>query len=129
MRAVLGSPFPTSFNVTEAGAEEFPALIGQSVSLAVLQYPAGTTNPLPTPILALRSFFSSSMGLVHFQYDADTGKLAVAISAFGSANAGFVSIPVTLFGMGIDDDILAKSFKIDVATVESLKAALTPPRN
>ncbi|KAI9196912.1 hypothetical protein LWI28_028044 [Acer negundo] len=66
------------------------------------------------------------MGLVHFQYNADTQKPATAVSAFGSANAGTVSLPVTLFTTSIDDTILAKSFKTDVATVQALKTGLAP---
>jgi hypothetical protein len=33
-----------------------------------------------------------------------------------------------VFGTGVDDAVLAKSFKTDVATVQKLKAALTPPK-
>ena len=44
MRALLGG-FPTVFKVTKAGLAKFPALNGQSVSYAVLEFPAGTTNP------------------------------------------------------------------------------------
>lgn len=157
MRAVLGSPFPTSFNATIASAKGFPALIGQSMSLAFLQCPDGTTNPPHThprsaellflidgtlqvgfldttnklfnQTLPAGDMFIFPKGLVHLQYNADTENPAVAISAFGRANAGTMSIPVTVFGTGIDDDILAESFKTDVATVEALDAALTPPSN
>ncbi|KAL5765465.1 hypothetical protein ACOSP7_016082 [Xanthoceras sorbifolium] len=48
------------------------------------------------------------------------------ISAFGSANAGTVSLPITLFATGIDNTILAKAFKTDVATIQALKSALAP---
>ena len=44
MRALLGG-FPTVFKVTKAGLGKFPALNGQGVSYAVLEFPAGTTNP------------------------------------------------------------------------------------
>ncbi|GLU19163.1 hypothetical protein SLE2022_354270 [Rubroshorea leprosula] len=88
-----------------------------------------TTNKLFNHTLQVGDMFIFSEGSVHFQYNADRGNRAVKISAFGSANTGIVSIPVTVFGTGIDDDILAKSFKTDVATVEALKAALAPPSN
>ncbi|KAF5727534.1 germin-like protein 1 [Tripterygium wilfordii] len=65
-------------------------------------------------------------GLVHFQYNADPQKIAQAISAFGSASAGTVSLPTTLFLTNIDDNTLAKSFKTDVTTIQTLKAGLTP---
>ncbi|XVE79222.1 hypothetical protein DITRI_Ditri14bG0040400 [Diplodiscus trichospermus] len=143
---------PTNFTVTKASAVEFPALNGQSVSYAVLQFPAGstnvlhthprsaellflmagslqvgfvdTTNKLYTQTIQAGDMFLFPKGLVHFQYNADANNSAVAISAFGSANAGTVSLPKTLFATSIEDDILAKSFKIDVATVQALKSGL-----
>ncbi|KAL7202244.1 hypothetical protein ACSBR1_033839 [Camellia fascicularis] len=143
---------PPIFKVTKATMAEFPALNGQSVSMAVLQFPAGgvnpphthprsaellflvegsmevgfvdTTNKLYTQTLQAGDMFVFPKGLVHYQYNADVTKEATAISAFGSANAGTVSAPVTLFATGIDDGILAKSFKTDVATIQKLKAGL-----
>nr|ADB85399.1 putative germin-like protein subfamily [Phyllostachys edulis] len=68
-------------------------------------------------------------GLVHYQFNQGQGsKPATALSAFGSAAAGLVSVPVTVFGTDIDDAILAKSFKTDVPTIQKLKAVLTPPK-
>ena len=46
MRALLGG-FPTVFKVTKASMVEFPALNGQSVSYAILEFPTSTTNPVP----------------------------------------------------------------------------------
>ena len=54
-------------------------------------------------------------GLMHYQYNAKADQPATTISAFGSANAGTVSVPTTIFATGIDDNILAKDFKTDVA--------------
>ncbi|CAK7329208.1 unnamed protein product [Dovyalis caffra] len=154
MRALVGGPEPADFKVLKASAAEFPALIGQSVSYATLQFPAGTTNPphthprsaellflvdgslqvgfvdttnkLFTQTLQPGDMFIFPKGLVHFQYNADTQNSALAISAFGSASAGTVSLPTTLFATGIDDNILAKAFKTDVATIQALKAGLAP---
>ncbi|KAK0604051.1 hypothetical protein LWI29_011570 [Acer saccharum] len=134
--------------------DKFPALNGQSVLLAVLQFPAGTTNPphthprsaellflvdgslevgfvdttnkLFSQTLQAGDMFVFPKGLVHFQYNADAQKPAIAFSAYGSANAGTVSLPVTLFTTSIDDMILAKAFKTNVATIQALKAGLTP---
>ncbi|KAJ8568484.1 hypothetical protein K7X08_028017 [Anisodus acutangulus] len=103
-RGIFGSIIE-KFKVTKASKAEFPVLDGQSVSLAVLQFPGG--------------------GLVHYQYNSDWNKSATAVSAFGSANAGTVSLPTTLFATGIDDQILAKSFKSDVATIQKMKAGLS----
>ncbi|XP_030975030.1 germin-like protein 9-3 [Quercus lobata] len=60
-------------------------------------------------------------------YNADAQIPVAAIAAFGSANAGTVSIPNTLFTTGIDDVVLAKSFKTNTTTIEALKAGLAPP--
>ncbi|XP_031272537.1 germin-like protein 9-3 [Pistacia vera] len=154
MRALVGAPPPETFKVTKASMAEFPALNGQSVSYAVLQFPAGTTNPPHThprsaellflvkgslnvgfvdttnklfvQTLQTGDLFVFPKGLVHFQYNPDEKATATAISAFGSANAGTVSLPNTLFTTGIDDTILAKAFKTDVATIQALKAGLAP---
>ncbi|KAM3740759.1 hypothetical protein ACB098_08G122900 [Castanea mollissima] len=126
----------------------------KSVSYAVLQFPAGspnpphthprasellflvqgtlqvgfvdTTNKLFSQTLQTGDAFVFPKGLVHFQYNADPQVPALAISAFGSANAGTVSISNTLFTTGIDNNVLAKSFKMDVATIQALKAGLAP---
>ncbi|XWS51921.1 hypothetical protein CRYUN_Cryun11dG0023400 [Craigia yunnanensis] len=145
---------PTNFSVQKATMAEFPALNGQSVSYAVLQYSAGsvnpphthpraaellfltygtlevgfvdTTNKLFTQRLQAGDMFVFPKGLVHYQFNCDEKDFAIAISAFGSAAAGTVSVPSTVFATGIDDQILAKSFKTDVATIQKLKAGLAP---
>ena len=61
---------------------------------------------------------------MHFQYNADPQVPALAISAFGSANARTFSIPNTLFTTGIDNNVLVQSFKTDVATIQALNAGL-----
>ena len=48
------------------------------------------------------------------------------MSAFGSANAGTISVPTTLFTTRIDNGILATSFKTNIATIQAIKAGLTP---
>ncbi|XP_050371003.1 germin-like protein 9-3 [Argentina anserina] len=152
MRGLVGTT-PATFSVSKATSAEFPAIFGQSVSYAVLRFPSGTVNPLHThprsaELLFLvngtlevgfvdtkNNLFTQTMqtgdlfvfpkGLVHYQYNADAQNPALAISAFGSASAGTVSIPSTLFTTNIDDNVLALSLKTDVATVEKLKAGLT----
>ncbi|CAK7331971.1 unnamed protein product [Dovyalis caffra] len=141
MRALGGAPLPSAFKATKVSAAEFPALFGQSVSYGVLQFPGGTTNPPHThprsaellflvdgslQTLQGGDMFIFPKGLVHFQYNADAQNPALAISAFGSASAGTVSIPTTLFATGIDDNILAKAFMTAVATIQALKAGLAP---
>ncbi|KAM3692926.1 hypothetical protein ACJW31_08G125500 [Castanea mollissima] len=139
MCAILGG-FPTVFKVTKASLVEFHALNGQSVSYAVLEFPAGTTNPPHTHPRASELLFLTQntlqVGFVNttnklFNKTLQMGDVfvfpkAVAISAFGSANAGTVSLPNTLFTTSIDDNVLAKSFKTDIATIQALKAGLAP---
>ncbi|MER8077783.1 cupin domain-containing protein, partial [Acinetobacter pittii] len=69
-----------------------------------------TTNKLYNQTLQVGDMFIFPKGLVHFQYNADTNGTATAISAFGSANAGTISIPTNVFTTGINDVILAKGF-------------------
>ncbi|KAM6576527.1 hypothetical protein CsatB_028364 [Cannabis sativa] len=87
-----------------------------------------TANKLYTQSLQAGDIFVFPKGLVHFQYNSDPQNSAVAVSAFGSANAGTVSLPNTLFASGLDDNVLAISFKTDVDTIQKLKAGLAPPK-
>ncbi|KAF7060053.1 hypothetical protein CFC21_066878 [Triticum aestivum] len=148
-------PMPTqNFTVTKATMVEFPALNGQSVAYAMLKFPSESVNPphthpraaelllvldgalsvgfvdtagkLYTQDLAAGDMFVFPKGLVHYQSNPGQSP-AVALSAFGSSAPGTVSVPVTVFGTGVDDAVLAKSFKTDLPTVQKLKAALTPP--
>ncbi|XP_068664295.1 germin-like protein 9-3 [Aristolochia californica] len=148
-----GEP-PKTFAVVKATKTEFPALDGQSVSYAALTFPAGSINPphthprsaellflvygsldvgfvdttgkLYAQTLQAGDMFVFPKGLVHYQLNSDAKNPALALSAFGSASAGTVSIPNTLFLSGIDDNVLAMSFKTDVATIQKLKAGLAP---
>ncbi|KAK3023635.1 hypothetical protein RJ639_044754 [Escallonia herrerae] len=154
MRGIFDSPTPPNVKGTQASMVEFPALNGQSVSMAVLQFGPGginaphtrphatgllfvvegslevgfidTTNKLYTQTLQAGDMFIFPKRLIHYQYNANTSKTAMAIAAFGSANGGSVSIPATLFEDDIDDNILAKALKTDVATIKQIKAGLTP---
>lgn len=146
---------PKTFKVTKAALTEFPALNGQSVSYAVLQFPANggvnpphthprsaellflvagsldvgfvdTKNVLYTQKLQVGDIFVFPKGLVHYQYNSQPDMSAIAFSAFGSANAGTVSVPLSVFATGICDEILAKSFKTDVDTIKKIKAGLAP---
>nr|GEW44232.1 germin-like protein 9-3 [Tanacetum cinerariifolium] len=100
------------------------------------------TNGLPSALfsefqesLSVCSTLASTMGgcdifvfpkgLVHFQFNNDAKNPVVALSAFGSANAGTVSVPNSVFNSTIDSNILALSFKTDVATIQKIKAGLS----
>lgn len=150
-RVLVGpqNPNPPPFKVLKATMTEFPSLNGQSVSYASLQFQPksinpphihprsaellflvqgslqvgflDTTNKLFTQTLSTGDLFVFPKGLVHFQLNADDKAPAVAISAFGSANAGTISLPNTLFNTSISDTVLALAFKTDVPTIQNLK--------
>ncbi|KAG0470600.1 hypothetical protein HPP92_017300 [Vanilla planifolia] len=150
-QSLLGGLKDVSFKATKASQVEFPALHGQSVSYAVLQYGPNGINPphthprstelllvvqgqlsvgfvtadnkLFTQMLNQGDVFAFPKGLVHFQKNQSPKIHAVAISAFGSANPGTVSLPKTIFGSGIDNWVLAQSFKTDTNTIEKLVSA------
>ncbi|GJN34694.1 hypothetical protein PR202_gb23380 [Eleusine coracana subsp. coracana] len=155
MNMNMSMPMP-SFMATKATMMEFPALNGQSVSYAMLMFQpdsvnpththpraselllvvdgalsvgfVDTTNKLYTQDLVAGDMFVFPKGTVHWQYNKGT-KPATAFSAFGSAAAGLVSVPATVFTTNIDDTVLAKSFKTDVPTIQKLKAGLAPPKS
>ncbi|KAL7590940.1 germin-like protein 9-3 [Lactuca sativa] len=146
------NPNPKNFTVLKATMNEFPALNGQSVSYAVLQFPAAAVNPphthprsaelllvmmgtlevgfvdtknvLYNQTLQTGDMFVFPKGLVHFQYNRNHNQSAIAISAFGSANGGLLSVPKSVFTTGIDDNVLAMSFKTDVPTVQKIELGL-----
>ncbi|XP_057778659.1 germin-like protein 9-3 [Salvia miltiorrhiza] len=153
LRSFIGAN-PQNFTVFKATMAELPALNGQSVSYAALYYPPGTVNPphthprasellflvlgslevgfvntsnyLFTQTLQAGDIFVFPKGLLHYQYNAAGNKApAIALSAFGSASAGTVSIPAAVFNTSINDPILAASFKTDDGTIEKLKAGLS----
>ncbi|KAG8502738.1 hypothetical protein CXB51_000636 [Gossypium anomalum] len=145
MSSLITSDPLANFTVTKATMAEFPALNGQSVSYAVLQYLVGsvnhphthpcatellfltygmlevgfvdTTNKLFTQRLQAGDIFVFPKGLVHYQFNCAENDSAIVVLAFGSATAGTVSVPSTVLATGIDDNILAKSFKTDVYTI------------
>ncbi|KAI3835186.1 hypothetical protein MKX03_011699 [Papaver bracteatum] len=153
IRNLYATEPPPTFRLTKIGKKEFPALNGLSVSMAILDYPSSSVNPphthpgtaellfidqgsldvgfidtaytLFTQTLETGDMFIFPKGLVHFQYNNDT-ESAAAVSVFGSENARTMSVPTNVFTTDIDDEILAKSFKTDVATIQKIKASLAP---
>ncbi|CAN6557265.1 unnamed protein product [Malus baccata var. baccata] len=132
-RVLVGEAPPTAFKAMKASLAEFPTLNGQSVSYAVLQFPNGTSGEArisrggEVELKRVQGdLFVFPKGLAHFQYNADIENPALAISTFGSANAGTVSFPSTLFATGIEDNVLAVSFKTDMSTIQKLKVGLAP---
>ncbi|KAH7655175.1 Germin protein [Dioscorea alata] len=147
------TPSNVTFKVTKVTNDEFPALNGQSVSCALLQYAPGglnaphthprsaellivlqgwlkvglvdSTNKLFTQILQTGDIFVFPKGLVHFQVNLDSRYPAVALAAFGSANAGTIQLTRALFASGIDNAVLAQSFKVDSNIIQKIVSANT----
>ncbi|KAK8968546.1 Germin-like protein 9-3 [Platanthera guangdongensis] len=154
-RVISGGPSGVPFKGTKLTQDEFPALAGQSVGLSVLQFAPGpggvnpphthprsaelliviqgvlnvgfvdSTNKLFSQTLYAGDVFVFPKGLVHFQVNGDSKYPAVAISAFGSSNAGTISLPKNIFGSQIPNSVLAESFKTDAVTVGKLVSAIS----
>ena len=68
--------------------------------------------------------FVFPQGLIHFQFNPNPYKPAVAIAALSSQNPGAITIANAVFGSKpmISDDVLAKSFQVEKNTVDWLQA-------
>ncbi|EOY12508.1 Uncharacterized protein TCM_030995 [Theobroma cacao] len=97
-------------------AELLSSLLMEALRLVLLTQLASFTPKLSR--LRLSSCFLNGTSLT-FRIN-----LTMAVSGFGSANAGTVAIPSTVFATGIDDDILAKGFKTDFTSIQKIKAGL-----
>ncbi|KAI3706046.1 hypothetical protein L1987_76299 [Smallanthus sonchifolius] len=152
MRQLVGGEYPTKFRALKVSMNEFSTLCGQSVSYAILEFPAGSINPvrihpraselmflvsgslqvgfvdtsntLFKQSLGIGDVFVFPKGLVHFQYNNDTKEPALAISAFGSANAGTQLIPTSVFNTSIFEGILDASFHATRATIRRIEDGL-----
>ncbi|KAL3683819.1 hypothetical protein R1sor_001841 [Riccia sorocarpa] len=133
---------------------EFPALTGLGVGVTLLEYRPKTVNPphthprgtellfvlsgsldvgvvdsankLYSATISKGDLFVFPQGLVHFQINKSAKKPARAISAFGSSNAGTISLPRNVFGSGIDDAVLLSAFQITADELKALKAPFQP---
>ncbi|MFS7957493.1 putative germin, rmlC-like cupin domain superfamily, rmlC-like jelly roll [Helianthus anomalus] len=153
VRSIVNTTYPSKFTVIKASLKEFPGLLGQSVSYAILQFPVGSLNPLhihprATELLFViagslqvgfvdttNTLFSQKLetgdmfvfpkGLVHYQYNNANGtEPALAVSAFGSASAGTQSIANSVFNSTIYEGILAESFKTSADVIEKIESGL-----
>ncbi|KAI7733423.1 hypothetical protein M8C21_005172 [Ambrosia artemisiifolia] len=152
MRQLVGGEYPTTFKALKVSMNEFPTLNGQSVSYAILEFPVGSINPvhihpraselmflvsgslqvgfvdtsnkLYKQSLQVGDIFVFPKGLLHFQYNNDTKEPALAISAFGSANAGTQSIPTSVFNTSIFGGILDASFHATRTTIRKIEHGL-----
>ncbi|BBN10088.1 protein MpCupin63 [Marchantia polymorpha subsp. ruderalis] len=148
------SAMPSTFGAQKVTQIEFPALTGLGVGVTLLEYKPNTLNPPHTHprgteliyVMAGRldvglidsanklysaqlqkgDLFVFPQGLVHFQINMSKKQTVRAISAFGSSNAGTISLPRNIFGSGIEDEVLLQAFKITSAELMMLKAPFMP---
>ncbi|KAL6601522.1 hypothetical protein ACP70R_044742 [Stipagrostis hirtigluma subsp. patula] len=81
-----------------------------------------TANRLCNQELAAGDMFIFPKGTVHWQFNWGA-RTATALSAFGSAAPGRLSLLVTAFGTDIDVAMLAKSFKTDAPTTQKTRSS------
>ncbi|KAA8516369.1 hypothetical protein F0562_016662 [Nyssa sinensis] len=147
-----GAPSSTTgLGHKSVSVKDFPALNGLGVSLELLEFAPGAVNvPHTHPrggeivfvvdgsvtvgtvdsngklyknVLQKGDVFVFPKGLPHYQANFDKNNKAVVVSAFGSSNAGTVSLPKNLFGSSIPDEVLTKAFKISADTIQQLRTA------
>jgi quercetin dioxygenase-like cupin family protein len=141
-------------NVTLINVMRIPGLNTLGISLARIDYaPLGEnpphTHPRATEILTVlegtlyvgfvtsnpeNKFLSKELkegdvfvfpqGLIHFQFNPNPYKPAVALAALSSQNPGTITIANAVFGSKpmISDDVLAKAFQVEKNTVDWLQA-------
>jgi len=85
-----------------------------------------TSNPnqLFAKVLNKGDVFVFPQGLIHFQFNPDHYKPAVAIAGLSSQNPGVITIANAVFGSKppISDDVLAKAFQVEKGTIDWLQA-------
>lgn len=79
-----------------------------------------TTNKFFTKVLQVGDVFVFPRGLVHYQINL-SNKPATVFVGFSSSNPGTVSLPPTLFGSGIPDNVHIAAFKVDQHVVNKLQ--------
>ncbi|KAF5808149.1 hypothetical protein HanRHA438_Chr04g0153701 [Helianthus annuus] len=85
-----------------------------------------TSNPenrLITQVLEKGDVFVFPQGLIHFQKNIGNG-YALAIAGLSSQNPGVITIANAVFGSnpGIDVDVLAKAFQVDIKVVQQIQS-------
>lgn len=86
-----------------------------------------TSNPdnrLLSKVLNKGDVFVFPEVLIHFQFNPNPHKPAVAIAALSSQNPGVITIANAVFGSNppISDDILMKAFQVDKKIIDLLQA-------
>jgi hypothetical protein len=86
-----------------------------------------TSNPenkFLSKVLNKGDVFVFPVGLIHFQFNPNPHKPAVAIATLSSQNPGAITIANAVFGSKplISDDVLAKAFQVEKNTIDWLQA-------
>ncbi|KAF8397391.1 hypothetical protein HHK36_016304 [Tetracentron sinense] len=143
-----GAPSNNGLGRKTVTVRDFPALNGMGVSMELLEFAPGAVNvPHTHPrggeiffvvegaltvgttdtngklyknVLQKGDVFVFPKGLPHYQANFDKTNKATVVSAFGSSNAGTVSLPKNLFGSNIPNQVLTKAFKISADTLQQL---------
>ncbi|CAM0880294.1 unnamed protein product [Alopecurus aequalis] len=110
-------------NVTLINVMRIPGLNTLGISLGRIDY-APSENKFLSKVLNKGDVFVFPEGLIHFQFNPNPYKPAVAIAALSSQNPGAITIANAVFGSKptISDDVLAKAFQVDKKTVDWLQA-------
>jgi quercetin dioxygenase-like cupin family protein len=82
------------------------------------------SNTLFAKVLNKGDVFVFPEGLIHFQFNPNHDKPAVAIAALSSQNPGVITIANAVFGSKppISDFVLAKAFQVEKGTIDWLQA-------
>ncbi|CAI9783496.1 unnamed protein product [Fraxinus pennsylvanica] len=80
-------------------------------------------NKLFMKVVKKGDVFTFPFGLIHFQQNVGDGN-AVTIAFLSSQNPGVIPIANTVFGSNpsINDDLLAKAFRVDKSIIRNLKS-------
>ncbi|CAI0545755.1 unnamed protein product [Linum tenue] len=113
--------------VTPVFAAQLPGLNTLGISMGSLEVGFVTSNPNNrhfTKTLYKGDVFVFPSNTIHYQRNTNWKAPAVAIAALSSQNPGATTIANAVFGSqpGISADILAKSFSLDVATVNFMQS-------
>jgi quercetin dioxygenase-like cupin family protein len=82
-------------------------------------------NKLYAKILQKGDVMVFPKGLVHFQMNVGS-RPVVIVGTFNNQNPGLEKLPFTLFGSGINDELLQKAFQLSKKEVKYLKAKFGP---
>ncbi|KAG6549341.1 hypothetical protein Mapa_009058 [Marchantia paleacea] len=81
-----------------------------------------STNKFYSSLLSAGDIFVFPEALVHYYANLSNSTAVHAVATFGSSEPGYTLLPANLFGSGISEAVLQKSFRASPLTISSLKA-------